>query len=335
MKLCKACQQQNRTSRVYCSAVCKERFQTQKKIEHEKSIARENLLSRAMVKQELIFDGLPAHNNPTYGEVIDSLILRVYATSQKKNDFIGYWHPSASNPIIVTLDHIKKKIGNQQIESYHYSNLKHVVMCGGCNVIQYLWLVIVADFLYRHFYDTSFYSRSHFMSASMKGCIPDTKNQARYSLYESSDKRQITENIYGKVKGIVPTGCSLNGVVLGFSKEESKEHTFAVGETFYADVQRCPFSITSWIEYPEFIAQDISYEFPLMIDLDIPSTLVSEKVTNTIDAYGPKRAFGSIPLHWLTHYRNTKSEFVEWNSVSDWETLANQIVESIFDSLAV
>jgi len=94
-------------------------------------------------------------------------------------------------------------------------------------------------------------------------------------------------------------------------------------------------SITKLNEYSVFEAQDISYEFPLMIDLDIPSTLVSEKVTNTIDAYGPKRAFGSIPLHWLTHYCNTKNKFVEWKPVSDWETLANQIVESIFDSLAV
>lgn len=334
MKLCKACQQQNRTSGVYCGAVCKERFQTQKKIEQEKTIKRESLLFRAMVKHEIIFNGLPVHNKPTYGEVIDSLILRVYATSQKDNNFQGYWHPSASNPIIVTLDHIKKKIGNQQIESYYCSKLKDTVVYDDCNIIQYLWLVIVADFLYRHFDDAHFHSRSHYMNARMKGCIPETKVKAGSSLYESSDKRQITENIYGKVKGIVPIGCSLNGVVLGF-EEQSKEHTFAVGETFYADVQRCPFSITKLNEYSVFEAQDISYEFPLMIDLDIPSTLVSEKVTNTIDAYGPKRAFGSIPLHWLTHYCNTKNKFVEWKPVSDWETLANQIVESIFDSLAV
>jgi len=230
MKLCKACQQQNRTSGVYCGAVCKERFQTQKKIEQEKTIKRERLLSRAMVKHEIIFDGLPVHNKPTYGDVIDSLILRVYATSQKDNNFQGYWHPSASNPIIVTLDHIKKKIGNQQIESYYCSKLKDTVVYDDCNIIQYLWLVIVADFLYRHFDDAHFHSRSHYMNARMKGCIPETK--AGSSLYESSDKRQITENIYGKVKGIVPIGCSLNGVVLGF-EEQSKEHTFAVGETFY------------------------------------------------------------------------------------------------------
>jgi hypothetical protein len=338
MKLCKACQQQNRTKGVYCSAICKEQFQAHQKAEQQKVIDRKRLVSNASVHQKLEIDGLPTPKTFVYGEVIDALILRIHATAEKGERFNGYWHPIASDPIIVALGYIKQEIGTQQLDAYGYWKLKSVVINADFNVIQYLWLVLAADFLYRHFQNSYFNSRSFTISAKMNGCIPNTKGVAGGPFYSSGDKGKISRNIGGKVKGSVPPGCSLNGTVLGLSEDELKEYTFAVGEAFYADVQRCPFSSGDWNEDTEFIAQDTSYELPLLLETEIESTLISEEVTKQPYAYGPRRAFGSIPLQWFTHYLkregdNFRNVTVEWEPVPDWKPLAKQIVDSIVNSL--
>jgi len=302
MKLCKTCQQDNRTKSVYCSTVCKERFQEQKKVEHQNSMDRQRLIGNCSISQKLIVEGLPTPKKNTYGEVISSLILRVHGTSEKSEKYFdGYWHPSASDPIIVDLDYIKEEIGDEKLDSYGYWKLKSVVESADCNVVQYLWLVLASNFLYSHFHDTSFYSKS-LLSAKIKGCIEGARQG---ELYSSNEKGKLTSNIGGQVKGIVPPGCSLNGIVFGMERGETKEHTFTVGETFYADVQRCPFS-SGIYDSTEFVAKDTKYELPLMLDTNIGSTLIWEEVTKNLDAYGPSKVFGEIPLQWFTHYRRIK-----------------------------
>ncbi len=262
--------------------------------------------------------------HPFLQKALNDLILRLH---DHQDSTLAYWLKEDTNPLIVSLDILKKNIEwhseNTIMRSYSDLIKKHIVKKSN----DIFWLLHAADLISFH---SGWYSRFLSMANPKEQCectSPYEKLKIHLNL-DKQDKTYWTNNSPARIwKGIIPNGFKIEVCFDG------EFWTIDENQTFYAISCRCPEStgfkdFTNNLFYQDQKISQISTKWCPLHCTVIPNEM-AENINEGHIYYSyyslPHNA--SIPQSWFQEFKQFDDD--SYSKITDFSSQAQKIVNQL------